>query len=71
MEDKPKHDYICKIIILGDLGVGKTSIIKNYSGEDMKSCAVTVGIDFKNKYVTLKDKEAKKVCKVQVWDTAG
>ena len=63
MEERPKHDFLCKIIILGDLGVGKTTLIKNYSGEgDMKSCSVTVGIDFKTKYVTIK--ENKKICKV-------
>ena len=51
-----------------DSGVGKTSILSKFVGEEvMKSHISTIGIDFKMKNLTLDGKAVK----IQIWDTAG
>lgn len=62
------HDHYVKILMLGDTGVGKTSLLMRYSANEFtNSMMSTVGVDLKTKYVNLMEK----VVKVQVWDTAG
>jgi len=57
-----------KVILLGDTGVGKSSIIKRYY-EDVfdQNMGTTFGSNFIEKIVTF---EGKKV-KLEIWDTAG
>ncbi|MHA1675986.1 MAG: Rab family GTPase [Candidatus Njordarchaeales archaeon] len=52
-----------KVIFIGDSGVGKTSIIKAFIGEDVRKTTSTIGVDF---YHFTKDGE-----KIVVWDFAG
>ncbi|XP_018321110.1 ras-related protein Rab-37-like isoform X1 [Agrilus planipennis] len=58
-----------KTILLGDSGVGKTSLLVKFDTGKFQqgNFAATVGIGFTNKVVTVDD------CKVklQIWDTAG
>jgi len=62
------YDYMFKIILVGDSGVGKTSILSAYVGEEVsRSHISTIGIDFKMKNMTLDGHRVK----VQIWDTAG
>jgi len=62
------YDHLFKIILIGDSGVGKTSILSKFVGEEVvKSHISTIGIDFKMKCLTLDGKQVK----VQIWDTAG
>ncbi|EFH44964.1 predicted protein [Arabidopsis lyrata subsp. lyrata] len=57
-----------KIILLGNSGVGKTSLTKRYIGEEFKRLHMnTVGMDFTNKELCV-DKEQ---VTLQIWDTAG
>ena len=57
-----------KIILLGDSGVGKSSIIKRYMEDKFDSnIAVTFGSNFLEKIITIKDKKVK----LELWDTAG
>ncbi|XP_015603295.1 ras-related protein Rab-37 isoform X2 [Cephus cinctus] len=58
-----------KTILLGDSGVGKTSILVQFDiGKfQMGNFAATVGIGFTNKVVTVDDTRVK----LQIWDTAG
>ncbi len=61
-------DYIFKILILGDSGVGKSSMIKMYTEETFDLLYnSTIGIDFKVINTFINDKSIK----LQVWDTAG
>ena len=59
---------VIKIIVVGDAGAGKTSIIKryvnNFFSEDHKA---TVGVDFAVKQVNVAGKEVR----LQLWDIAG
>ena len=62
------HDYLFKIILLGDSGVGKTSLMRRYTDNSfLKDPASTIGVDFKIKTVELDGKRVK----LQIWDTAG
>lgn len=63
------YDYLCKIILVGDSGSGKTSILGRFT-EDVftESFLATIGVDFKIKTLVLNDG---KVMKLQVWDTSG
>ena len=57
-----------KIILLGDTGVGKSSIIKRFMEDSFDiNVASTIGSNFLEKIVSVKGKKVK----VEVWDTAG
>ncbi|CAF0921972.1 unnamed protein product [Brachionus calyciflorus] len=66
-----QDDFECtfKIMLIGDSGVGKTCLLVRFKDDTFLSCnfIATVGIDFKNKIVTIDNKK----CKLQIWDTAG
>lgn len=63
-----KPDMAVKILIIGDAGVGKTSLTNRFTnGQFSMSYITTIGVDFKTKIVKLEDKYVK----YQVWDTAG
>lgn len=60
---------ILKVIILGDSGVGKTSLMHRYVNDKYsQQYKATIGADFLTKEVIVNDD---KVATMQVWDTAG
>ena len=62
------YDYLFKVLLLGDSGAGKSSLILRYTEETFNSKLVnSIGVDFKMK----KREIDGKVIKVQIWDTAG
>lgn len=64
MNSKP----LLKVILLGDSGVGKTSLMNRYVNDKFKSLyRKTIGADFFVKDVIVDNK----VVTMQVWDTAG
>uniref|UniRef100_A0A8D9DZV4 small monomeric GTPase n=2 Tax=Cacopsylla melanoneura TaxID=428564 RepID=A0A8D9DZV4_9HEMI len=62
-------DFTFKLMLLGDSGVGKTCLFLRYRDNTFVSGAFisTVGIDFRNKIVTVDNCNVK----LQIWDTAG
>jgi small GTP-binding protein len=57
-----------KIIMLGDSGTGKTSLLLRFTENVFnitQNC--TIGIDFKMKHVKIDER----IVKLQIWDTAG
>jgi len=59
---------IFKILILGDSGVGKTSLMNQYVKQKFtQQYRATVGADFMSKDVVVDDKQVS----LQIWDTAG
>lgn len=57
-----------KILMLGDSGVGKTSLVNRYTKDDFNFTLVgTVGVDFKVKRVNVDGEWIN----LQIWDTAG
>ena len=61
---------IIKVVLLGDSGVGKTSIVERFVYDKFKpDNPSTLGVMFVTKIVDLPS--AKSVVKINVWDTAG
>jgi len=59
---------LLKVIILGDSGVGKTSLMNQYVSNKFTSAyKATIGADFLTKEVMVDDK----LVTMQIWDTAG
>lgn len=59
---------IFKVIILGDGGVGKSSLMNRYVSDKFDSQSFhTIGVEFLNKDVTINDEKHT----IQIWDTAG
>ena len=69
-EDGEEDEYIpCKIVLLGETGVGKTSIITRYiSGLFSQVVMTSTGSSFVSKKIEL---DNNKKVKLQIWDTAG
>jgi len=62
------YDYLFKLLLIGDSGVGKTCVLFRFSEDQFNSTFIsTIGIDFKIRTIEL---DGKKV-KLQIWDTAG
>ena len=62
------YDLLFKLLLIGDSGVGKTSILLGYSDNNFNNNFIpTIGIDFKIKTIELHGKKIK----LQIWDTAG
>jgi Ras-related protein Rab-18 len=59
---------VFKILLIGDSGVGKTSLLLRFSDREFQEeQQSTIGIDLKIKKVKIGDKKVK----ITVWDTAG
>ncbi|XP_012258873.1 ras-related protein Rab-8A isoform X2 [Athalia rosae] len=62
------YDYLFKLLLIGDSGVGKTCVLFRFSEDAFNTTFIsTIGIDFKIRTIEL---DSKKV-KLQIWDTAG
>ena len=61
-------DYKFKIIVIGDAGVGKTSLVSRFAGFDVgESYMATIGVEVNSTLISIDEK----VIKLQFWDTAG
>ena len=69
-EEEDKGALPCKVVLIGESGVGKTSIISRYISNTFSSViASTPGANFTTKTVFLP--EENQSIKFEVWDTAG
>lgn len=65
---KTTYDYLYRLVLIGDSGVGKTALLLRYSENIFNvSFISTIGIDFRIKTIELNGKRIK----LQIWDTAG
>jgi small GTP-binding protein len=62
------YDFLFKIVLIGDSGVGKTNLLSRFTKNEFNlESKPTIGVEFATK--TLKVGTNKIKC--QIWDTAG
>lgn len=61
------HDYSFKILLIGDSGVGKSSLLISFISNHVEDLSPTIGVDFKIKHLIVGEKKLK----LTIWDTAG
>ncbi|KAA0190096.1 Small GTP-binding protein Rab1, partial [Fasciolopsis buskii] len=61
-------DYLFKLLLIGDSGVGKSCLLLRFADDTYCDTYIsTIGVDFKIRTIELNGK----VVKLQIWDTAG
>lgn len=64
-----QHELLFKVLVIGDLGVGKTSIIQRYVHQVFSQhYRATIGVDFALKVLQW---DINTVIRLQLWDIAG
>lgn len=64
----PEYDYLFKLLLIGDSGVGKSCLLLRFADDSYQDSYIsTIGVDFKIRTV----EQDGKTIKLQIWDTAG
>ncbi|XP_022144607.1 ras-related protein RABC2a-like [Momordica charantia] len=61
------YDLSFKVLLIGDSGVGKSSLLLSFISTSAENLAPTIGVDFKIKLLKVGGKRLK----LTIWDTAG
>jgi len=68
MATKRDYDYLFKLVLIGDSGVGKSCLLLRFADDNFTDSYIsTIGVDFRFRTITIDDKTVK----LQIWDTAG
>ena len=68
MSSSTTQDFLLKLLLIGDSGVGKTSLLTRFADGTFQPIGIpTIGVDFKIQEVTVDGL----IFKLQIWDTAG
>ena len=68
MQKNQNYDYLIKLLLIGNSGVGKTNMLLKFCDNNfMTSHLTTIGIDFKIKTIMIGNDKVR----LQIWDTAG
>jgi len=62
------YDHLFKLLIIGDSGVGKSSLLVRFADNHFSGNYITtIGVDFKIRTIEIQGERVK----LQIWDTAG
>eukprot|EP01126_Amoeba_proteus_P050778 TRINITY_DN6027_c0_g1_i3.p1 TRINITY_DN6027_c0_g1~~TRINITY_DN6027_c0_g1_i3.p1 ORF type:complete len:215 (-),score=38.01 TRINITY_DN6027_c0_g1_i3:153-797(-) len=67
-EDSQEHDYLWKVILIGDSGVGKSNLVGRFTNDQFhEETKATIGVEFCYKHMNVDGKDIS----TQIWDTSG
>lgn len=62
------YDYLFKIVLIGDSGVGKSNLLSRFTTNEFNlESKSTIGVEFATRTIKVEEKKIK----AQIWDTAG
>ncbi|XP_009415254.2 ras-related protein RABA1f-like [Musa acuminata AAA Group] len=62
------YDYLVKVVLIGDSGVGKSNLLSRFTRNEFNlESKSTIGVEFATRSIRVEDK----VVRAQIWDTAG
>ncbi|KAF8745020.1 hypothetical protein AX14_012026 [Amanita brunnescens Koide BX004] len=68
MAEGSDYDYLFKIVLIGDSGVGKSNLLSRFTRNEFNlESKSTIGVEFATRSINLDSK----IIKAQIWDTAG
>ena len=67
VQANPMKKAVAKVVLLGDMSVGKTTLINKFATGNAGNASATIGTDFKTKQLTVNNTNLT----MQIWDTAG
>jgi small GTP-binding protein len=63
-----EYDYLFKVVLIGDSGVGKSNLLSRFTRNEFNlESKSTIGVEFATRSVNIDGK----TIKAQIWDTAG
>jgi len=68
MASEDDYDYLFKVVLIGDSGVGKSNLLSRFTRDEFNfDSKSTIGVEFATKSIQTEGK----ILKAQIWDTAG
>jgi len=68
MADSSNYDYLFKVVLIGDSGVGKSNLLSRFTRNEFNiESKSTIGVEFATRSINVDGKTVKS----QIWDTAG
>ncbi|KAG8697022.1 Ras- protein Rab-11A [Ceratobasidium sp. 394] len=68
MADGSTYDYLFKVVLIGDSGVGKSNLLSRFTRNEYNvESKSTIGVEFATRSINVDGKTVK----AQIWDTAG
>ena len=68
MAEGSNYDYLFKVVLIGDSGVGKSNLLSRFTRNEFNlDSKSTIGVEFATRTINVDGKTVK----AQIWDTAG
>ncbi|KAK9759528.1 Rab GTPase ypt31, variant 2 [Basidiobolus ranarum] len=68
MSNEDEYDYLFKVVLIGDSGVGKSNLLSRFTRNEFNlESKSTIGVEFATRTIQVENK----TIKAQIWDTAG
>ncbi|KAB5592116.1 Ras-related protein Rab-11A [Ceratobasidium theobromae] len=68
MAENSAYDYLFKVVLIGDSGVGKSNLLSRFTRNEYNvESKSTIGVEFATRSINVDGKTVK----AQIWDTAG